>query len=348
MKKIACIIGTRPQLIKHSVLLKELERFFSVQTLNTLQHYQYELNDLFQKELYTDHKFYSVKIEPELPPNGRLGKMIFEISCFINQFKPDAILIYGDTDSTLAGALATNKASIPLIHIEAGERSFNREMPEEINRVITDHLADIHFCVSEKSIANLASERLLKKVFCSGDVMKDLLMQKSLSISRPFTEPYLFCTIHRNYNRNNPEKLHDLLKTLSTLEKKIFFSVHPATLQTITANKIPVHHFENIQIMPPLSYSQSISYQKFAAAVITDSGAIQKEAYWLKRPCITIRKETEWTETLIGNWNQLIYQELHKIPDMLKNIPVESLYNYGLYGNGKASFFIAETLSTII
>jgi UDP-GlcNAc3NAcA epimerase len=165
MKKITCIIGTRPQLIKHSALLNELEKSFAVTTINTLQHYQYELNDLLSEELFQKKQFFNIEMPHNLMPAERLGKMIIEINNVVNSNKPDCILVYGDTDTTLAGALAVNKNNIKLVHIEAGERSYNKNMPEEHNRVITDYLSNIHFCASQKAVENLKKENILSMYF---------------------------------------------------------------------------------------------------------------------------------------------------------------------------------------
>jgi UDP-GlcNAc3NAcA epimerase len=349
MKKISCIIGTRPQLIKHAPLLKELEKRFSVQTINTLQHYQADLNEIFKEELYGNRPFVDLEMETaHLPPSARLGKMVHELSKPINKTKPDAILVYGDTDSTLAGALVANKESIKLIHIESGERSFNKIMPEESNRVITDCLSQIHFCSSVESIDNLRKENICENVFYSGDLMKDLLQSKMADLADPTIGDYLFCTIHRNYTKNNPDKLKELFEVLNSLPKKILFAVHPATLNTLNGHSIDLANYQNIQILPPLSYVQSITYQRFSSGVITDSGGVQKEAYWLKKPCFTIRKETEWKATLNGNWNQLLYEDLSRLPELMENIPDDNRYDETLYGNGEASVLIANKLSTLI
>jgi UDP-GlcNAc3NAcA epimerase len=348
MKKITCIIGTRPQLIKHSALLNELEKSFAVTTINTLQHYQYELNDLLSEELFQKKQFFNIEMPHNLMPAERLGKMIIEINNVVNSNKPDCILVYGDTDTTLAGALAVNKNNIKLVHIEAGERSYNKNMPEEHNRVITDYLSNIHFCASQKAVENLKKENITEHVFYTGDLMKDVFLDFVTRPTSPPAENYFFCTIHRNYNKDNPKKLKDLFDTLNALPKKIIFSIHPATLKSLEINGINIKDYENIQVLPPLSYKQSISYQKFSDAVITDSGGIQKEAYWLKRPCITIRKESEWTETLKGNWNRLVYDNLSELDQMIKTMPDNKQYNEDLYGDGKAATTITNILSQLI
>ena len=348
MKKITCIIGTRPQLIKHSALLNELEKSFAVTTINTLQHYQYELNDLLSEELFQKRQFLNIEMPDNLMPPERLGKMIIEINNVVNSNKPDCILVYGDTDTTLAGALAANKNNIKLVHIEAGERSYNKNMPEEHNRVITGNLSEIHFCASQNAVENLKKENITKQVFYTGDLMKDVFLNFVTRLTSPPAENYFFCTIHRNYNKDNPKKLKELFDTLNALPKKIIFPIHPATLKSLEINGINIKDYENIRVLPPLSYKQSIRYQKFSDAVITDSGGIQKEAYWLKRRCITIRKESEWTETLKGNWNRLVYDNLSELNQIIKVIPDNKQYNEDLYGDGKTAVSITNILSQLI
>ena len=270
--------------------------------------------------------------------------MLDGIAQYLEDQKPDAVLVYGDTDSTLAGALAAKKTGIPLIHVEAGERSFNLSMPEESNRIVTDALSDILFCVSKIGIKNLEKENNKQKILLSGDVMKDLLLKTANEINRPLlNQPYLFITIHRSYNQTNTEKLKALLLALENMKMNAIFPAHPATLKTIQSIESDfTKRLKNILFIPPISYTNSINYQKFAKAVITDSGGIQKEAYWLKKRCLTIRPETEWIETLNGSWNQLVYENMECLPEML--IRPLGEYNEGLYGNGMASEFITENL----
>jgi UDP-GlcNAc3NAcA epimerase len=235
---------------------------------------------------------------------------------------------------------------IALLHIEAGERSFNREMPEEHNRVVTDALSDVLFCASHYAIETLTKEACQGKVIYSGDLMKDLLLQSAQLFQTPILpEPYIFCTIHRNYTNQNTEKLEALLDVLETLNQTILFPVHPATKPSIEKIQAKKNH-ANIHFVPPVSYYGSIRYQKVAQAIITDSGGMQKEAYWLERRCITVRKETEWQETLKGNWNQLIYHDLTQIPTLLK-MPLGA-HDKNLYGNGKAAARITEHLIQLL
>jgi UDP-GlcNAc3NAcA epimerase len=271
--------------------------------------------------------------------------MIQEIAAFLHTNPPQAVVVYGDTDTTLAGALAAAKCNIPLVHIEAGERSHNPEMPEEQNRRLTDMLAGVLFCASHLAMENLQVERNGGLAFYCGDVMKDLLQQTAKLFQNPIPdEPYYFCTIHRSYTKHNMEMLSRLLEALGELQTLVIFPVHPATQQTI--NELGnMAAFKNIRFLPPVSYTESIHYQKFAQSVLTDSGGIQKEAYWLQRPCITIRKETEWTDTLKGAWNQLVYDDLSIIPQLLHT--PKGQHDAELYGNGHAAACIVRHLKQL-
>jgi UDP-GlcNAc3NAcA epimerase len=348
MKKIVCIAGTRPQIIKNSILVSSLQSSFSITTLNIYQHYDCGLNDLLKNELYIDHIFHDVTLDNTIPA-PRLGEMIIKISSLLQKLNPDAVLVYGDTDTTLAGALAANKTGQCLVHIEAGERSCNFEMPEEYNRIITDALSDILFCASLPAIENLKKEKNERQIIYAGDVMKDLALKKaSLFLKPPINEEYIFCTIHRNYNQNNIEKINKLLDALQQLDSTVIFPAHPATLKTIEQLIQKENKYSNIRFLPPMSYFQSIHYQKFAKIIITDSGGIQKEAYSLRRPCITIRKETEWKETLKGNWNRLVYDDFSELKDFINLQPDEKAYDQNLYGNGNASDIIHQQLISLI
>lgn len=344
MKKIVCITGTRPQIVKHAILSKMLQKSFDVQTIHTAQHYQFELSALLEKELFTQPSFHRLSLPENAKPAQRIAAMLSGIAQFLEDQQPDAVLVYGDTDSTLAGALAANKSGIPLIHVEAGERSFNASMPEEVNRIVTDALSKILFCVSKIAVKNLTQENNQQAILLSGDVMKDLLLQTSRNIQAPlFKEPYLFVTIHRSYNQSNTEKLKALLFALEKMNICVLFPAHPATFKTIQSFEADfARSWKNIKFIPPTGYTESINYQKYAQVIITDSGGIQKEAYWLKKRCLTFRPETEWIETLAGGWNQLFYEDVENLEERLSHPLGE--HQEGLYGNGMASKFITENL----
>jgi UDP-GlcNAc3NAcA epimerase len=261
--------------------------------------------------------------------------MLQQVEDILVAEQPNAVLLYGDTNSTIAGSLAASKMGIAIIHIEAGLRSFNREMPEEINRVVTDHLSQLLFAPTQTAVDNLKNEGITKGVFSTGDVMCD-----SLHLMQPFLEqkeksPYYFVTLHRPYNTDEKERLETILSVLNGLDKKVVFSIHPRTSNNAKKWGIDLSQYEHIAFIDPVGYKDSLSYQAFSACVITDSGGIQKEAYMLHKRCITIRKETEWVETLEGGCNTLVFEDL----DQIKKIVSEQkpLSFNDIYGNGHAA-----------
>ncbi len=337
-KKLASIAGTRPQLIKHAVLVMELSRRFDVDFIYTGQHYD--------PSLYQDILSDLAVPSPGFEFSGDTGKIVDELSDLFRKEDYNAIIVYGDTNSTLWGAKAAKQSGIPLIHIEAGERSFNPDMPEEFNRVETDRLSAIRFCVSSKAMQQLEKEGLQDNNYLSGDIMKDLLYAHLAGLLEPLIAvPYYFASLHRNYTREDRLKLEELLGSLNKLEYKTVFSVHPSTRQSMKNAEIRFDSYANIHFIDPVNYKQSLSFQKFSEAVLTDSGGIQREAYWLKKKCITLRKETEWTETLEGNWNSLYYGE-GDLYSLLHEEPVN--WNPRLYGNGHASEIITEKISQLL
>ncbi len=333
-RRLASIVGTRPQFIKHSVLSKELLKYFEVDLIHTGQH--------FHPSLYADI-FEDLGLEPpEVLLDSLIQDRIPALKKILEDRKYDAVIVYGDTNSTLWGAQAASLAKLPLIHIEAGERSFNEEMPEENNRIQTDKLSKLRFCVSEKSILNLHNEGLSDNSFVTGDIMKDLLIQKiSNPLNNPHSFPYYFASIHRSYTQQDSLKLSELLQRINLLDCRVIFSLHPSTRKTLEQSGIGLSQFSNIEFIEPVNYSESIACQFHSIAVLTDSGGIQREAYWMKKRCITLRKETEWTETLKGNWNQLVYEQ----PDFTKSLHLSlGPHDSELYGTGNACSLITQII----
>ena len=344
MKKIISIIGARPQFIKHAPMQLQLQKHFNALTIHTGQHYDSDMSEVFFNELNIPPPDYLFDVGGSKPQGEQTAIMIKEIEAVCIKEKPDAILVYGDTNSTLAGALVAAKMHILQIHIEAGLRSYNRLMPEEINRIITDEFADLLFCPTKDAIENLKKEGIMHKgIFLSGDVMCDMLKIILPKVSEPEKEPFYFVTLHRPYNTDDKNRLIKILKTLNELDKMVVFPAHPRTIARMTSFGITQDQFTNIKFIGPLGYLQSISYQKQAACVITDSGGMQKEAYMLKRKCITIRSETEWIETLTHGWNTLLFQELEKMKEIIDITP--GAYVEDMYGKGNAA---AEIVSIIV
>ncbi len=340
--RIVSIIGTRPQIIKNSILGSVLSNSFELETLFTSQHYDSSLYQSILADLQSPQPREIPAGPGKLAGIERIRLMEQSLIPVLQSIKPYFVIVYGDTDSTLAGSLAAQQTGIPLLHIEAGERSYNPEMPEEYNRVRTDHLAYGRFCVSEISRNQLASEGITENVFVCGDIMKDLMIRHLPNlVSSPYFFQYYFATLHRNYNQADRQVMLEFLEAMDQLPHPVVFSLHPSTKNCFDIHDIPYKNFSNIRFIEPLSYSACLLHQKFARGIITDSGGIQKEAYWLKVPCITLRKETEWTETLQDDWNKLCY-EPGRLKEMLSNSP--GLHNSHLYGNGNACNCILEKL----
>lgn len=347
MKKIISIIGARPQFIKHAPMQLELQKHFNALTLHTGQHFDSNMSAVFFDELNIPKPDFLLESAAGKPHGAQTGLMMIDIEQICLQEKPDALLLYGDTNSTLAGALVAAKMNIPQIHIEAGLRSYNREMPEEINRIISDEFAYLLFCPTDQAIHNLEKEGIKHdRIFKSGDVMCDILRLMESKIEPYNGAPYYFVTIHRPYNTDDLDRMRVILKTLNELDKKVIFSIHPRTLNILKANSFDLKSYSNIEFVPPTGYLDSISYQKNASCVITDSGGIQKEAYMLKKKCITIRKETEWVETLENGWNSLVFDDVTIIPEVLQR--ELEWHNPNLYGDGHAAKEIVEIIKKYI
>ncbi len=343
MKKLISIIGARPQFIKHAPMQLQLQKHFVAKTLHTGQHYDANMSEVFFKELQIPKPNFLFNIGGSKPQGEQTGIMMAEIEKVCKTEKPDALLIYGDTNSTLAGALVAAKMQIPSVHIEAGLRSYNRAMPEEVNRIVADQFASVLFCPTALAVENLAKEGIKHgNIFVCGDVMCDMLELMRPRVERLFDKPYYFATIHRPYNTDDPQRLKKILFTFNSLDKPVVFSAHPRTITRMKTFGLQPSDFPQIEFIEPVGYVESISYQSFADCIITDSGGMQKEAYMLKKKCITLRSETEWTETLQGNWNTLLFDEVDQLKNIISIKPAE--YRDGMYGNGKA----AEEITAII
>ena len=352
MKKIMTIIGTRPQFIKSAQVSLQLKKSFKEILVHTGQHYDKDMSETFFKELKLKNPDYNLNVGSGSHASQTANVMI-RLEKVVQKVKPDLILVYGDTNSTLAGSLVGAKLNIPLVHIEAGLRSFNKSMPEELNRICTDHYSEILFCPSSVAVNNLKKEGLTKNVFLVGDVMKDAVLRNFgkidlRTIRKKYKlkddEKYHFLTLHRQENTDNLERLSKIFKMLELVKLKIIFSIHPRTKKIILHNSI--HVPQNVLIVNPVSYIESLSLQKNAQIVMTDSGGIQKEACFLGIPCITFRDETEWTETIKRGYNTIVSTEIKKFKMALKKYSVRHTWSKSnnLYGDGRAAEKIVRVL----
>lgn len=350
MNHILTIVGARPQFVKAAVVSKALADIgIREDIIHTGQHYDYEMSTVFWEELGLPAPTKNLEVGSG-KHGAQTGSMLEKLESYMldQQKLPDALLVYGDTNSTLAGALVASKLHIPVIHVEAGLRSFNRAMPEEINRVLTDHVSELLFCSSENSVELLMKEGIQKGVFNVGDVMYDALLTFSKIAEEKYTleellpsdfKDYHLATIHRPSNTDDQEHLRSIIEAFSKLHHNILWPVHPRNKSRIKDLHIP----ENLHLIDPVSYFKMMVLLKNCDKVITDSGGLQKEAYWMKKQCITVRNETEWVETLHGNWNTLTGPVTSDIVAAATNSPTTTWKN--LYGSGTTSIRIAEIVT---
>ncbi len=354
--KIITVIGARPQFVKAAVVSLALKAQGHQEVLvHTGQHYDARMSDVFFEELGLPTPQYHLGIGG-LMHGAMTGRMLEEIELVLLQEKPDYVLVYGDTNSTLAGALAAAKLHIPIAHVEAGMRSFNRQMPEEINRVLVDHLSQLFFVTSQNPVELLAQEGIFTGVHCVGDVMYDAVLAFSARASESHlfekwelqSKQYGLVTLHRAENTDHPATLAVWLTQFELLSQqlKLIFVIHPRTAQVIQKIQ-PDWNPENIDCIEPQGYLDMLLLQKHAALIITDSGGIQKEALYLSTPCLTLRKETEWSETVESGWNHLLGDQPEQLV-VQAGLMIQKFTGQKaplLYGDGNASEKIAHILS---
>ena len=310
--KIFSIVGARPQFIKLAPLSSGLSGLHEEIIVHTGQHYDYAMSE----KIFDDLGIREPDIHLEITPGSvtsQITQMMLMLDSAMTKFKPDLIIVFGDTNSTFAGAMVAAKLNIPIVHIEAGLRSYNKAMPEEINRVVTDHVSKYLFAPTQTAVDILIKEGLAENSFFTGDIMVDtvknnleIALSKSTVIKdlQLANKEYNLLTLHRNYNVDDTKILEHLLNELGALDEKIIFPVHPRTRKMLADSYfVP----KNIKLTEPKGYLDFVALEHSAKRIITDSGGIQKEAYILKKPCITLRTETEWVETVDEKWNLLIH-----------------------------------------
>jgi len=348
IKTIASIVGARPQFVKAASVSRALTAF-DEKLIHTGQHYDYGMSDVFFTELGMRAPYYNLGIGSGSHAE-QTGKMMIALEQALHDIKPDLVLIYGDTNSTLAGALVSAKVGIPLAHVEAGLRSYNREMPEEINRVVADHLADILFCPTPGAVENLKEEGILENVHNVGDVMYDALRhnlsqarQRSLILSQLGLRAgmYALVTVHRAANTDEPGNMRAILAALGDLPTRIVFPVHPRTQKLLEQYGLSTP--ANVSLIAPVGYLDMLTLEENADCILTDSGGMQKEAYLLGVRCITLRDETEWVETMEAGWNTLVGAHEDKIREAFKHWQPQG-ERPALYGDGHAGEKIRRVL----
>lgn len=376
--KIVTIVGARPQFIKAAAIRRAIEKInkrkrrIQEVLVHTGQHYDYMMDKVFFEELNLHNPDYHLGVGSG-SHGKQTGKMLEGTERVLEKEGPEIVIVYGDTNSTLAGALAAAKLKIPVAHVEAGLRSYNPSMPEEINRLLTDHLSTFLFCPTDQAVRNLSKEGIkdggARNVKNVGDVMYDSILYYSGVADRKGTilkdlnlvpakdshipqspiriASYYLATLHRAENTDSPHRLKSILKALDEVGRNtpVVLPLHPRTRKMIeTYHLFP--EFKNIKLIEPVSYLNMLHLEKNAKAILTDSGGVQKEAYWLKVPCITLREETEWLETVKGKWNVLAGIGVKRIVKEVMHTEKRrrSLKRNGVFGDGKASQKIVQIL----
>jgi len=348
--KILTVVGARPQFIKCGPVSRELRTRHQEILVHTGQHYDYMMNKIFFEELDIPTPDYNLEIGSG-SHSYQTAEIMKRLEPLLLREKPDLVLVYGDTNSTLAGAITAAKMNIELAHVEAGLRSYDNTMPEETNRVLTDHISDLLFCPTQTAVDNLAKEGITSGVYFTGDVMVDaLLYAKQKSYRSKIMDTlglnigeYLLATIHRAANTDNKQNLENIVNAFYQIEEEIILPCHPRTLKQLQYFDLHNKLSAKVRIIEPLGYLDFIHLLSNARKVITDSGGLQKEAYILKVPCITLRENTEWPETLENGWNKLVGCDTSKIVAAI-NIPQPPKVYSCTFVNG-ASANIVELLN---
>jgi UDP-GlcNAc3NAcA epimerase len=330
--RLLSIVGARPQFMKVAVIaaaLKALPEGAEIEhrILHTGQHYDPRMSDCFFRQLSIPDPDFHLGIGSG-NHGAQTGAMLAGIERVLSEWRADAVIVYGDTNSTVAGALAAAKLHVRVIHLEAGLRSFNRRMPEEINRVATDHLSDVLLCPTATAIENAQREGLGDKSYLTGDVMLDLLLKYAAGLDphELAKDSYALVTMHRAENTDSPARMGRFITLLERLPLTAILPMHPRLRAKLPANDLArIERLSHVRVLEPCDYGEMLALERDACMVLTDSGGVQKEAYFLGVPCLTLRTETEWKETLEGGWNRVLDMN----PDVVLPV-VDSL----LRGNG--------------
>jgi UDP-N-acetylglucosamine 2-epimerase len=349
--KLLTVVGARPQFIKAACLSVALQGRHEEVLVHTGQHYDYAMSDVFFDDLELPKPDHHLGIGSD-SHGAQTGAMLAAIESVLTKERPDGVVVYGDTNSTLAGALAAAKLQVPVAHVEAGLRSFNRAMPEEINRVVADHLSSWRFAPSEVARRQLEAEGIREGVHVVGDIMLDALRAHApaargragfLERLGVLAEGYYLATIHRVENTDTPRRLADIVRGLGNLDRPVLVPLHPRTRKRLAEYAIAIP--AGVTILDPQGYLEMLALLMFATCVLTDSGGVQKEAYYLRVPCVTLRDETEWVETVATGWNILAGADPERIVDAVRRRCPDDTPHPDLYGDGSTAARIVEILS---
>ena len=342
--KVVTVVGARPQFIKCAPVSRALRKVAIEVLVHTGQHYDDTMSEVFFRELAIPRPDYNLGVGSG-PHGEQTGEMLKRIEAVLLTEKPDHVVVYGDTNSTLAGALAAAKLHIPVAHVEAGLRSFNRRMPEEMNRILTDHISDFLFCPTETAVKNLEREGVTQGVHLVGDVMYDAVLcnvhhaeERSHIIEKLQLRPkgYALGTVHRAENTDDRDRLRSVFQGFARIVRTglpVIVPLHPRTRKQVASAGLSCHE---IRMIEPVSYLDMLLLEKQAQVILTDSGGVQKEAYWLGVPCITLREETEWVETVASGWNVLVGCDPDRIAEAVRQARPDKCHP-SLYGDGGAA-----------
>ncbi|HEX8068219.1 MAG TPA: UDP-N-acetylglucosamine 2-epimerase (non-hydrolyzing) [Thermoleophilaceae bacterium] len=354
--RIVTVIGNRPQFVKAAAVSRRLRERHDEAIVHTGQHYDDEMSRVFFDELAIPAPDRQLGVG-SAPPAVQTGRMLEGLTPVLGELEPEMVLVYGDTNSTLAGALAAAQDHVPVAHVEAGMRSFDRSMPEELNRVLTDHASDLLLCSTDTAVENLAREGVDRGVHLVGDVMADIALalagrarETSRAVEEHGLEPggYLFATAHRAGNVDDPDRLRLLVDLLLSLPLPAVLPLHPRTRARLEAAGLldRLGSSDRLRLSPPVGYLDALALAGSARAVVTDSGGLQKEAYLLGVPCVTLRDRTEWVETVDAGWNVLVDLDREAALAALERPrpPLEGRPE--LYGGGRAAERIRDVLDS--
>ena len=349
--RIVTIVGARPQFIKAAPVSRALRRSHSEVLVHTGQHYDHDMSGAFFDELGIPAPDHMLTVG-SASHGAQTGRMLERIEDVLIQERPDAVLVYGDTNSTLAGALAASKLHIPVVHVEAGLRSFDMRMPEELNRILTDRISALLLCPSGVAASHLASEGIVRGVHVVGDVMLDALLDARdrydahLLLERLLIQPgeYALATIHRAENTDSPARLAEIFAAFSDVDCAIVLPLHPRTRAVLQGAGMELP--SNVHVVPPFGYLELVAVLANAAFVLTDSGGLQKEAYWLRVPCVTLRDTTEWSETVDSGWNQVAGANRDTILDAVSRTRKPATSN-DAYGTAGASARVVKAIEQL-
>ncbi|AKA71916.1 non-hydrolyzing UDP-N-acetylglucosamine 2-epimerase [Clostridium scatologenes] len=348
--KILTVVGARPQFIKAAAVSNIIRKEHQEVLVHTGQHYDENMSKVFFDELKIPKPDYNLEVGSG-NHGHQTGTMLIKLEEIYQKENPDLVLVYGDTNSTLAGALCASKLLIPVAHIEAGLRSFNKNMPEEQNRILTDHISKYLFVPTISAVNNLNNEGIKNSVYNVGDVMfdavlnfKKLAKQKDIILDQIGVEKdkFILTTIHRAENTNDINRLKNIVQALNECGKNVVLPLHPRTKKYMSDYGLSFN--KNIKVIEPIGYLEMINLEMNSEKIVTDSGGVQKEAFFMKKPCITMRDETEWVETVENGWNRVVGTDKSKILDNIINFYPQNQQEE-IFGDGHAAEKILEVLN---